>query len=167
MPKSHAIVKKNLQFCEETSELKTHTEEAFLELGSRLKKIKDEKLYEGRWEDFDHYCREELKMVDKTAYKLINIFETFVLKYNVPVDKLAKAGGWTMLATVVSAVENKEDAEECVDMAIHSQSKKDLTQWVKEKKTGIKVEECKHKEYREYTLRECTKCGFSWRVYED
>ncbi len=167
MTTSQITVKKNLQFCEETSELKNHTEEAFLELGSRLKKIKDGKLYEGRWEDFDHYCREELKMVDKTAYKLINIFETFVLKYNIPIERLAEAGGWTMLSTVVSAVTNQEDANECVDMAINSQSKKELTEWVREKKTGVKVAECTHKNYKEYSLRECTHCGDTWRVYND
>lgn len=167
MPTTYGIAKKNLQFCEETSQLKNHTEEAFLELGSRLKKIKDGKLYEGRWDDFDHYCREELKMVDKTAYKLINIFETFVLKYNIPIEKLAQAGGWTTLSSLVSVIDNQEDADEGVDMAINAQSKKELKQWTREKKTGVKVDTCKHKQFEEYTIRKCLHCGDTWRVYAD
>lgn len=158
---------KALNFCEETAELKSQTEEAFLELGSRLNEIKTKQLFLGRWEDFDHYCREELKMTQQTAYKLISIYETFIVQYKVPIDKLAKAGGWTMLATILPVVENKEDAHECVDQAIALQSKRELAQWVREKKTGVNPTNCKHKLTETYMVSRCLDCGEVHRVYED
>jgi len=162
-----AKTKKALDFCQETATLKSHTEEAFLELGSRLKKIKDEKMFEGRWEDFDHYCREEMKMTQQTAYKLISIYDTFIVKYNIPIEDLAQAGGWTMLATILPVIENASDAKECVDQAISSQSKQDLAQWVKEKRTGINPMKCKHTHSETYKICRCMDCGDTRRVYED
>ena len=155
-----------LKFCEETSMLKNQTEAAFIELGRRLNKINLEKMYNGRWEDFEHYCRSELKISKQTAYKLIAIYTKFVLEYKIAPSQLALAGGWTVVAQVLPMVNDQESANEWIHQAIHAESKRDLVALMRESKTGVSQMSCKHKNTIKYTVVECKDCGSSWREYD-
>ena len=57
------------KFLRETLELRQSIEEGFLSLGERLKKIRDERMYEVDYESFDHFLS-ELKVSPGTASKL-------------------------------------------------------------------------------------------------
>ena len=156
-----------LKFCEETSHLKNQTEVAFIELGRRLQKINTEKMWYGRWEDFDHYCRSELKMSKQTAYKLIAIYDKFVIQYKIPPSQLAQAGGWSIVAQVLPMVKDEDTAKDWIHQAIHAESKRDLVALIRESKTGIDPIRCEHENTTRYTVVECKDCGESWREYEE
>lgn len=147
------IEKANNEYCKETMALKTGIEVSFLELGKRLRIIRDERKFEAGWETFDDYLI-EMRMTKGTASKLINIFEKFVLEYKYPVQRLA-AVGWSPLSEVLPIVKTKKDAERWIKAA-ENNPLRELRDELREHKTGVDPLKCKHKET--IVIRICKAC---------
>jgi len=154
---------KNLDYCNQALKLKKGIELNFIVLGEFLLKIRDEKLYEGQWDSFLEYL-EDMSMTEATATKIINIFKTFVLQYNVPREKLVEAGGWTKLYATLPLVKSKSDANYWITQSALL-SIRDLSKEVKERETGIEMRKCKHK--NTYTIKICRDCGDRQQVHEN
>lgn len=156
------IEHKNYQFCQDTIQLKEDIEGHFLELGHRLYKINNDRLYESGYESFDEYCL-ELKMSRGTISKLINIYSLFILKYEFDNKQLAGVGGWTVIAEVLPLIKTKKDASYWLEKASLF-SRRDLRIAITESKTGIDQYKCKHND--SFSINICNKCGYKTRLYE-
>jgi len=82
------IVKK---YIEETLLLKKRIESYFLELGERLRKIRDEQLYIGRYESFDEFLI-DMDISKSTASQIISVFSFYSEKHKISSSKLAQVG---------------------------------------------------------------------------
>ena len=149
-------------YCEETTKLKQSIEVSFITLGERLRRIRDEKLYEGQWETFALYLM-DAKISEATASKLINIYQRFFVEWNFPSEKLVEAGGWTVVASLLPVCKTKEQAEEWMDKALVL-SRPDLEKEIREVKTGMPMITCKHSD--SYMIKICRHCGERERIYE-
>lgn len=149
-----------LNYCEETIELVHNIEEAFLSLGERLYKIRNEKMWEGRWDSYDDFLM-DIKISRARESKLVSIYEKYVLEYKIEPEKLAKVN-WSNLYTMLPAVKDKKSAEEWVEKG-SVMFRKDIEDEVREVKRGGP---CEH-EFERIVLDKCTKCFKSFRVYEE
>jgi hypothetical protein len=152
-----------LSYCEKTKGLCQNIERAFLELGQRLMKIRDEKLYLGQYDDFGLYC-DDIKISESRVSKLINIYKLFVLQYTIPEEKLIEAGGWSNLAEILPYVKDQESAERLVDMVIQN-PRSAVKNLLLEEKTGIEQMKCKHPETYEISI--CKVCGIKIKLLKD
>jgi hypothetical protein len=120
----------------------------FVLLAHDLKEIKDNKFYLVlQYDTFESYIAQpELSFDRSSVYRLIQIYETFVLKYNVAPERLSEIE-WTKLALVAPHT-NKENYEDLLADA-RELSRSDL----REKFT--ESQECEH-EPTEITI--CRKC---------
>lgn len=148
-------------YCQETLRLHESLQIAFIDLGQRLMIIRDERLYEQEYGDFDDFLI-EMKMSSGTASKLINIYQIFVQKYKISLKRIAKAGGWSILAECLPMIRSREDAEDWLTKA-ELMTQTDFRRTYKEAKTGVSMTECKHDWIH---LRICKCCGLRERDYE-
>jgi hypothetical protein len=158
---TNLLIKK--EYCEETIRLKENIEMSFLELGERLMRIRDERLYENNWEAFEDFLM-EVKISNGTASKLINIYQRFVLEYKIPLKKLASAGGWSVVAECLPLIKSKDEALEWLEKA-GFMTQTDIRREMKEAKTGIMMKDCDH-DWEYISFRTCSKCSLKERVYE-
>ncbi len=174
MPKkTHSVVvkkeakeEKAVKFMRQTIELKSNVERGFLEIGARLSAIKEKELWKGQWEDFDHFCRDGMKLAEKTANKMMLIFRKFIEEYQIEPDRIAAAGGWTVIDTITSVVHDKESAVKWLQIA-ESMPREDVRKLVREANKPVDSIECKHKNVRRVILQICEDCGDKQEVYED
>lgn len=149
----------NKNYLKETITIAKRIESAFLELAARLKNIRDNRLYEGDYQNFAEFLW-EIKIAEGTASKLIKVYETFVLKFKMKNDKLS-AVGWSSLYQIANNVETKEEAEEWVEKAVLL-TRDHLTDSLKEKTKG--PNKCSHSDV--YILKICKDCGFREKQFE-
>lgn len=154
--------REKIQICNEAINLKKEIERSFIELGKRLLEIKNNGLYEGQWQSWSEYCA-ELKLSENTTNKLIQIYQTFVLDYKFTPERISDAGGWSVIADLLPAIETKADAEEWLNKAAVL-TREDLRKELTEKKTGIQMKDCPHKET--YMVEICKCCGNKTEVHE-
>ena len=159
---------KQYKFCNDLILLKNEIEKNFLVLGKGLLKIRDERLYSPAWDSFSDYC-EELKMDETKASKLINIYTTFILQYEIPEDQILKAGGWT-IANQIQAItkklpHGKSESERLLGLA-GVLTQKDFEKELSAAKNGIDEIECKH-DYYEVHLRCCHRCSLREKIHEE
>lgn len=153
----------NHQFCVETLNLKHDIEKNFIVIGGRLKKIRDENLFQPQYGSFVEYLW-EMRMSEPTASRLINIYEKFIVEYQISPAKVAEAGGWSSLAETLPVVHSREDAEHWLERALVL-TKEDLRKEIKEKRTGKLMELCDHSD--SYTIKVCRLCGERHRIYDE
>lgn len=149
----------SLNFCESTIQLVQNIEGAFIELGKRLLRIRDERLWESNWESYEEFLS-EIKISPGKASKICSVYEKFVVEFEVDQEKLANVG-WSNLYSMLPAIKTKSDAKEWVDKGMVLR-REDIEDEVREFKHG----KCEHKEFDEITLRICRNCGKKIRVYE-
>lgn len=148
------IEKNNKKFCDDVMGLKKNIEISFLEIGKRLKVIRDDEKFRPYWETFDDYLI-EMRMTKGTASKLINIYEKFVLEFKMAVPLLAEVG-WSPLSEILPVVKTKKDAVHWVKVATDNPLR-ELRDEIREKRTGIDQSKCRHKEGW-VTIRICKVC---------
>lgn len=162
---TNALIRKQqlgIAFCEATIEQKVNLEVAFLDFGRRLKKIRDERLYEGQWDSFGQYCLELKGTSETSASRLIGLYETLVVKYAIPLKQIAVAGGWSVIAETLPMMTTKKEALHWLHEATHS-TRTDLRRTLKEVKTGKPMAKCAHRQYVVY--RTCMDgCGLRERI---
>lgn len=138
-------------FIKKTLELRDHIEGAFLELGERLMKIRNEKMWAGEYESFGEFL-EEMRISEATASKMIAVYSTFVVAHNIPIEQLAKAGWSNLYATLPLLEQKKYTADELVERAI-TWRRADIQSEVREKQAG----EHRH-DWEEYHFKICKIC---------
>ena len=157
------IVARN-KYIKDTLILRGKIEGAFLELGERFLKIRDEKLYEDQYESFGDFL-EEAHMSEPNASKLISIYQTFVLDYKLSQKTLLLAGSWSSLYQIGLYAKNKKEAEGLIKEA-SLLTRDDFTRKLREDNQKKVVPECKHPKNQTYLLRCCRACGDRWREYD-
>jgi len=150
----------NENYCQETLNLKQNIEESFLDLGERLFKIREKRLYEPSRESFDDFLM-EMKMSSGTASKLINIYVKLVIGYQISVKQIASAGGWSIVAECLPIIKSREEAEEWIAKASFM-TQTDIRRDIKEAMTGVQMKDCKH-EWETY--RFCHVCKLREKTY--
>lgn len=160
-------VSEKLKFCDNVIRLKRDTEKNFLMLGAMLREVKEQEMWKGRWEDFDHYTREGVRMTEKTAQSLILIYEKFVMEYDISPARIAEAGGWTYIQAILPVVKDPTSAEEWLATASSANSREDLRKLVDQAKPGaVDTLTCKHKNVRKVVLCICNDCKDKWQEHE-
>lgn len=160
------IIMKNeqeaLNYCESTRNLKNKMEVAGLELGKRLWVIKDNGFADNTQYGSFSIFLEDIKLPFETAKVLMRVYQTFCIKYGIPLDDVANAGGYSLLHTTLPMVKSKESALEALEM-VKTLSRKHLKQEI-QKQRGLKeTEECLHQEMVVYHC--CKNCAFKKAVF--
>lgn len=146
-----------LNFCEETISQKKVIEQSWIDLCARLKNIRDNEMYLGRWDSFEDFLNDPEMAMDKgTASKMITIQEKLVIEYDIDPKKIVGAGGWSKVAELLPVIEDKKSAEEWLEKAAVL-SKADLRKEVKEGKTDGGIS-CKHKNSYKVVMVVCRNC---------
>lgn len=156
------ITKGRSAFCLETIELKEKLELDFLELGRRLVEIYSRGLWEGMYSSYEEFLF-DARVSRATDSKLRRIYCLMVREYRFSPAKIAKAGGWTMIAEVLPAIKNKESAEKWLDLASRLE-RVDLRRTFKEEQTGVDMMTCRHVD--SYVIRICRECGLRTQELE-
>jgi len=151
--------KQKHEFLQMLIQLSQQLEFNYLEFGKQLKTCRDDTVFSPEYETFPAFLQ-EMKLTQGTASKLINIYEKFVVEYDIPQKRLAEAGGWSVVAEILPIVNNKKEAKEWVEKAVRLR-RKDLRKEVKEKKTGVSMANCKHEDT--YLIEICRTCSDSWK----
>lgn len=148
-------------YCKETVLLKNKLEESFLELGERLYKIRNERLYEQEgYESFALFVW-ELKMSESSASKIISVYEKLILELGVEKEKVIAVGGYSIAYPIAQFVKTKDEAENWLDKGAVL-TKKDIEEEIREVKKGIHT--C---DMYELHIKQCKICGKKEKVYEE
>lgn len=159
------LAKLNYEYCREVVELKKDIERNYLELAGRLCKIEDEKMYEPNYETFADFL-EEIHITPSVASRMKTIWRKFVLEYDIKPVKIAEAGGWDKVYSIVKISGSKQQAEDWLHKINHL-NRADLRKEIKELETGVTMSECKHIHTEAITFHKCLDCGDTWREYGD
>ena len=159
------LAKRNFDYCQQTIDLKNNIEYSYLELAQRLHKIFNEKLYEPNYETFSDFT-EEIDISQATASKLIGIWQTFIIDYQLPPKQIAESGGWSKVSEIAKYANSKASALKWLARAAEN-TRTDLRKFITEEKTGIDMADCKHKDRTIITYWKCNTCGDTERIYED
>lgn len=141
---------------EEIIEIRNKGENLIYELAKRLKRVKDEELWKiGDHESFYSYLAQpELAFDRRTVLFWIQIYETFIEKYALNPDSVAKVG-WTKLAKVIPYVD--ENNHKYMFELAESNSRSDIDKELVKQKYITKSEP-----HAEFT--DCPYCGKSFEV---
>lgn len=156
------IQEKHHRYLTETLALREELEGGFLILAERLKKIRDERLWDdGNYEGFPDFLR-EMRVSEATASKLIGVYEKFILIGGIDPKELVTQG-WTNLSIFLPIIGNKKDAQD-IFTKVAPLDRTDALRVYQEMKSGKSMEDCSH-EWVE--LRYCRKCNLRERLYEE
>lgn len=152
-----------LEKVHEAMMLRRNIDGAFLHLGKLLKEIRDDRLYEQEYDNFEMLLQ-DMRLTKGTASKLISVYEQFILKYEISPEQLSEIG-YSSLYEIQKKL--PEDA-----------TKKDVVEWVEKGKNltrddlkkeldkhDDRVKQCLHPD--RYLISVCNDCGDRHRVYED
>ena len=120
-------------FCRDTIELVKAIETRFLELGARLYKIAEEKLWEGQYESFNDFLQ-NASINKGTASKLVSIHRSYVVEGGVKVEQLAGVP-YTNLYQAIPMIE-KEGAARVATLA-ETLTKEEIKEELREQKFGL------------------------------
>lgn len=158
-------LEKNHPYLEKTIELKKTVEGGFLVLAERLAKIRDEQMYAPEYESFPEFLN-EMDLSEATASKLINIWNRLVLEYGIPKERLLEAGSWSSVSEILPYVKDKKTAENLLDK-MTGLLPSDKRKVIRELRTGINQDDCKHGDWNDVHFRECGKCGYREKIYDN
>jgi len=122
----------NNQFVRSTIELVKSIETRFLELGARLYRIREERLWEGSYDTFNDFL-EEINLSKGNASILASVHENYVLSGHVEVENLAGIP-YSRLYEAIPLIE-KEGVTSAVVKAT-TLTRSEIKEEVQEKKLG-------------------------------
>lgn len=149
----------NQSYLKETLLLKKRLESSFLSLGERLMRIRDERLWEGSYENFVEFLH-EARLSEGTASRLISVHQRFILDFKMKHERIASIG-WSTLYEIGKEVSTKKEAEEFIEKALVLR-RGDVQDDLREKKTGCR----NHSWGEKIILRRCETCGKTVKDYE-
>lgn len=141
------------KYLEDTLALREQIEGAFIELGKRFYTIREEKLYLAKYESFEEFLL-EAKMSYPNASKLIAVYQTLVLEYKIPEERLISAGSWSSLYAIIPYAKDRSTALELVDRAALL-TRDDLKRSFEDESPSRRA--CSHDDT--YTVKICKGCG--------
>lgn len=144
-----------LGYCEKAIALKYEIEDNFLLLAEYLWNIKEHQMYDSQWSSFEEFV-EEMKMSLRSAYRLIQIHEKFVLEYQFSSQDIIAAGGTSSLSEILPQIASKKDAIHWMNLS-STLTRSDLRKELTEAKTGLPMKNCPHADT--YSITICKKCG--------
>jgi len=106
----------NTNYCKETLALKTQIESAFLTLGERLYKIREDQLWDGGWNSYAEFVQ-EMGMSEATASKLVHIHTQLILEYGLERAKIAQMG-MDKAYTILPLCDTKTGALKAISQAL-------------------------------------------------
>lgn len=128
-----------------------------------LSQIRTERMWEAGWDSQEEY-EMELKMSPATISRLVRIYEIFHLQYGIPENKLAEAGGYTVVSEYLPMLKEgttKKEVEDWFGEAAQL-TRADIRRAIIEKRKGVDMAICKHE--NAYTLFVCPDCGERHRI---
>lgn len=149
-------------YLEETVSLRDELEKGFLVLAERLLKIKNERLYESAYDTFEDFIA-ELRLSRSTCYKIISVYEKFILLGELNPHEVARFG-WGNLSLFTKLIDTKEKAKEVFDQ-VSPLGRSDALKTLQEMKTGISMTTCQHT-WQKICFNECTTCGDRAKIYD-
>lgn len=93
----------NEEYLRQTKELVTSIQTRFLELGARLFKIREERLWEGSFDSYPEFL-ESARISESQASIFANIHKHYVLEGGIPQERLARIG-YSNLHTAMPLIE--------------------------------------------------------------
>ena len=174
MKKNLSLKQKNLIAQKHQDELikwKNIASFSFLHIGRELKEIKDNKLYRylgvdsPEYESFENYiASSDINMDLRKVYYLIQIYDTFILKYGYKPEDL-KGIYWTSLRSLLPVI-NEHNVKDLVGKA-RTLTRTHLDIEIKQLKAGLTSSEdlvCKHSEIHKITFYKCQKCHERFKI---
>lgn len=119
-------------FIQETKQLVKRIETQFFELGARLYKIKEEKLWDGIYDNYTEFL-DDAKINPSLASMLTAIHRTYVIENNVAQDSLAGIG-YSNLYEAIPLVES--DGIEGTLAKVRTLTRSEIKDEVREEKHG-------------------------------
>lgn len=162
------LAKNNYDYCKDTLLLKHDIERNYVELAGRLCTIEDGKMYEPNYESFNEFL-EDVNITPSVASRMKTIWRRFVVEYKIKLTKIAEAGGWDKVYSVIKVTTNKGEAEEWLERLSGDNKlrRSDLRKELKERETGIEMSKCRHRHTETITFHKCLDCHDTWRDYVD
>lgn len=146
------------EFVRETVELVKSIETRFLELGARLYKIREERLWEGSYYSFNEFLC-ELKLTPGNASILASVHKNYILDGGVKIEQLAGVS-YSNLYEAIPLIE-KEGIESATAKAI-TLTRSEIKDEVREQKLGVHEHFVKNDE--RWGICEC---GKFIKIYEE
>lgn len=162
MPKK--LLSNDRQYCLEVIELKQRTECDFIILGRELDRIKREEKWRAGWSSWEEYLV-DMRLAPSSAYQIISIWKKLVEMGGIEPLRIAKAGGWTVVAKILPKVKEKDDAEKYISLVEAHPTRTALAQTLEEEERGSDMAKCRHEDV--YYLRICRDCGLREQVFVD
>lgn len=150
-------MKENAKYVRETLKLRDTIESAFIALGERFYKIREESLWHGMFESYAEFL-EQMRVSEATASKLMQVYRTYIVEYKIATSRLAKIG-WSNLYMAIPLIA-KHGVENAVEKA-SSLRRSDIEDEVRDENHP----DCKH-EWQKVTIRLCMECGKRERLSE-
>ncbi len=149
------------KFIQDTLALKKKMEGYYLELGMRLKKIRDEQLYLGQYDSFAEFLF-DMDMSEGSASKIIKVYSFYSEKHEISKEKLAQVG-WSKLYTLMKMTDDTTSKKEVISLVEKGASlfRGDVEEEVRE----FEHKDCSHNWY-EIHLRACKNCGKREQIYD-
>lgn len=154
-------VQKNFNYCMDTLHAYCKLNIEYFYIAEKLQKIQNERLYEPQWSTFWEYCMEMRAMSLDTIKKLMAVHRKYVVEYKISPEKMDKIG-WTVLGEALPLIKSKEQAMKLIESP---ETRQHIKKTIKEMKTGIKMDECKHED--SYLVRICRTCGDRWQEFHE
>ena len=153
----NAIRITNHKFLQETISLKETIETGFLNLAERLYKIRQERIWEGEYDNLEEFLM-ELDITAPTCSKLCSIYEHWVLKGKVSLESLA-GNNWTSLYESIPLLEKENPKELAEELKLLTRA--DAIEKTREFKKGT----CTRHDW--VVIKFCKVCGKKEKVYQD
>lgn len=152
---------KEEDYCKEVIKLKRVLEGSFLVMAEMLYKIREDRLWEkSGFTSLDEFSV-DLKMSPASISKLISVYETYVLKFKIPEQKLLTSSGWSTLYSIIKYAKDRDSALELIDKSSVLTRSDFISSLEKEK-----IKPHTH-EWNEIHFRQCKVCGERERIYKD
>jgi hypothetical protein len=144
-------MKESAKYVKETLKFRDTIEGAFIALGERFNKIKEEALWNGMYGSYGEFLA-DMHVSEATASKLVQVYRVYIVEHKVNPKQLAKIG-YSNLYAAIPLLE-KYSVEEVIQKA--SLLRRDD---ISVEARDSKEDACKHENTETVKVRVCMDCG--------
>lgn len=148
-------MRESAKYVRDTLKLRDTIESAFIALGERFYRIREEALWQGIYESYAEFLT-DMRVSEATASKLMQVYRTYIVEHKIAPVKLAKIG-WSNLYIAIPLLQ-KNSIESVIEKAA-SLRRADIEDEVRDEANP----NCQH-DWEEVKLRVCNTCGRRERV---
>lgn len=143
-------MKESAKYVKETLKFRDTIEGAFIALGERFNRIKEEVLWNGMYGSFSEFLA-DMHVSESTASKLVQVYRVYIVEHKIKPERLAKIG-YSNLYAAIPLLE-KHGIDEVIQKALLLR-RDDISVEARDQREDA----CSH-DYEKVTIRVCTKCG--------